>query len=164
MSYVNENLMPNEKVSFSARVHPAIFLPAVIAFIASLVFVAWAFSTTPGEDAAGVLITFLLLVSAMFFVISMLLALQALITLYTTEVAVTNRRVIAKVGLIRRHTLEILLPRIESVAVMQNSLGRLLGFGTVTVTGTGGTRGSFRGIAAPLALRMKINEIVENSA
>ena len=80
----------------------------------------------------------------------------------TTEFAVTNRRVIAKMGFIRRHTLEMLLLKIESVAVQQSILGRLLNFGTVTVTGTGGTREGFKAIVEPLAARSKINQIIEH--
>jgi uncharacterized membrane protein YdbT with pleckstrin-like domain len=55
----------------------------------------------------------------------------------------------------------MLLPKIESVSVNQNILGRLLNFGTVTVTGTGGTMESFRAIIEPLAVRQKINQIIE---
>ena len=80
----------------------------------------------------------------------------------TTELAITNRRVIAKTGFIRRHSLEILLPKIESVDVRQGILGRMLNFGTVTVTGTGGTRESFKAIAEPIVVRKKINQIIEH--
>ena len=73
----------------------------------------------------------------------------------------TNRRVIAKHGFIRRHTLEMLLSKVESVTVSQNILGRLLNFGSVTVTGTGGTKESFRAIVEPIAVRKKINNIIE---
>ena len=82
----------------------------------------------------------------------------------TTEFAVTNRRVIAKTGFIRRRTLEILLQKVESVAVYQDILGRLLNFGSVTVTGTGGTRERFRMIVKPSAVRKKINHIIETQA
>jgi uncharacterized membrane protein YdbT with pleckstrin-like domain len=55
----------------------------------------------------------------------------------------------------------MLLPKIESVSVNQNVLGRLLNFGTVTVTGTGGTKESFRAIVNPMGVRKKINHIIE---
>lgn len=55
----------------------------------------------------------------------------------------------------------MLLSKIESVAVHQNILGRILNFGTVTVTGTGGTKESFRAIIEPIAVRKKINQIIE---
>ncbi|HCE17793.1 MAG TPA: PH domain-containing protein [Anaerolinea thermolimosa] len=93
---------------------------------------------------------------------SILLGLRALTVLFTTEFAITNRRVIAKSGFIRRHTLEMLLAKIESVSVNQTILGRLLNFGTVTVTGTGGTRESFRAIVDPVGVRKKIHQILES--
>lgn len=80
----------------------------------------------------------------------------------TTEFAITNRRIIAKTGFIRRHTLEIFLQKIESIEVNQNILGRLLNFGSVTVTGTGSTKESFKAIKDPLTLRKYINQIIEH--
>lgn len=169
MSYVNDNLMPNEKVLFSARIHPALFLPSVFSFLMTIAVGIYAFSLAGQQSSAsstpsvaslfpGVVLCF----SGILFFCSILFGLQALIIMFTTEFAVTNQRVIAKTGFIRRHTLEMLLPKIESVAVHQNILGRLLGFGTVTVTGTGGTKESFRAIIEPLAVRRKINQIIEH--
>ncbi len=172
MSYIQDNLMPNEKVLFSARIHPAIFLSSAVYFIITLVFFILSLSlsvtqVTPGSSlpqpsARPILGSFLFCVTAFFLLYSILLGLQALIIMRTTEFAVTNRRVVAKTGFIRRHTLEMLLPKIESVAVRQSILGRLLNFGTVTVIGTGGTKESFRAIADPMVVRKNINQIIEN--
>jgi uncharacterized membrane protein YdbT with pleckstrin-like domain len=73
-----------------------------------------------------------------------------------TEMAVTNKRVIVKSGLANRRTIELLLPRIESIAVEEPALGRLLGYGTVIVRGTGGTPESFPQIARPLEFREQV--------
>jgi uncharacterized membrane protein YdbT with pleckstrin-like domain len=70
--------------------------------------------------------------------------------------AVTNKRVIVKTGIADRRTVEILLSRIESVAVEEPALGRLLGFGTVTVRGTGGTPEVFEKIYHPLEFREQV--------
>ncbi len=167
MSYIKDNLMPNEEVLFTAHVHPAVFLPSAILFVMTIFFILSSVAiskagSSPSQaadgDGAGVM---LLCISIFLFLYSIWLGLQALIVMFTTEFAVTNRRVIAKTGFIRRHTLEMLLPKIESVAVNQNVLGRLLNFGTVTVTGTGGTKESFRAIFGPLGVRKKINQIIE---
>jgi len=163
MGYIQDNLMPNEKVLFTANVHPAVFLPSVFSFVVSVGFVVYALMTGgKGDMTSGLLAGFLLLTAGWFFLFSIFLGVQALIILLTTEFAVTNKRVIAKRGLIRRHTLEILLPKVESISVHQNILGRLLNFGTVTVTGTGGTRESFRAIVEPIKVRKKITQIVEH--
>ena len=167
MSYVDDNLMPNEKVLFSARIHPAILLPAVLSFLFTILFVILTFSVSvqggsPNSTSTAISSMFLCLSGLLFFY-TIVLALQALIVKSTTEFAVTNRRVIAKSGFIRRHTLEMLLSKIESVAVHQSILGRLLGFGSVTVTGTGGTKESFKAIVAPLTVKQTINQIIENN-
>ncbi len=174
MSYIQDNLMPNEKVLFTARIHPAVFLPSIVSIILTIaVFIygisqAAVVSTASAPpptvtEATTIVGMFLICFSGFLFLYSILLGLQALIIMSTTEFGVTNRRVIAKTGFVRRHTLEMLLPKIESVAVRQNVLGRLLDFGTVTVTGTGGTKESFRAIVEPIAVRKKINQIIEGS-
>jgi uncharacterized membrane protein YdbT with pleckstrin-like domain len=96
------------------------------------------------------------------FFYAVLLTIRAFLTLVTTEFGITNRRVIAKTGFVRRNTLEILLPKVESLAVDQNILGRVLNFGTVSVTGTGGTKGLFKPIVDPVGVRKKFNQIIES--
>ena len=78
---------------------------------------------------------------------------------YTSEFAITNKRVIIKKGLIARETLEMNLMKIESVNVDQSILGRILGFGNITVIGTGGTRETFKRINRPLEFRKRFQEL-----
>ena len=145
--------MPREKILFKAEVSPVVFLPAVLMFILTIAMFIYGVSQSSGS-------VFLCLV-VLLFVYSIWLGIQALIIMATTEFAITNRRIVAKRGFIRRHTLELLLSQIESVSVDQGILGRLLNFGTVTVTGTGGTSESFRAITSPLEVRRKVNHILE---
>ncbi len=81
-----------------------------------------------------------------------------LIDYWTSEFAITSKRVIVKIGLISRQTLELNLQRVESVSVDQSILGRLLGYGTITIIGTGGTREPFHRIANPLEFRKAVEE------
>jgi uncharacterized membrane protein YdbT with pleckstrin-like domain len=83
-------------------------------------------------------------------------ALPAAIRRATTELAVTDRRVIYKSGVISRHTLEMNRSKVESVDVDQSLLGRLFGFGTVIVRGTGGSLEPIRLISDPLGFRSHI--------
>jgi len=93
--------------------------------------------------------------------------LRAILTLFilplidysTSEFAITTKRVIIKVGLISRNTLEMNLQKIETVNVNQGILGRMLGYGTITIVGTGGTKESFPRIANPLEFRKKFQEL-----
>jgi uncharacterized membrane protein YdbT with pleckstrin-like domain len=94
-------------------------------------------------------------------------SLKAILTLFiapliefsTSEFAITNKRVIIKVGLISRRTLEMSLNKIESVNVNQGILGRMLGYGTIVVIGTGGTKEKFASICDPITFRKKFQEL-----
>ncbi len=80
----------------------------------------------------------------------------------TSEFVITNKRVVVKIGLIWRRTLEMNLSRVETVNVDQSILGRLLDYGTITIIGTGGTRESFRSISKPLEFRRFFHEAVSS--
>jgi uncharacterized membrane protein YdbT with pleckstrin-like domain len=80
-------------------------------------------------------------------------AFRAFIRRATTELAVTDQRVIYKTGLLARHTLEMNRSKVESVAVDQTPLGRLFGYGTVTVRGIGSALEPIRNITDPLTFR-----------
>jgi uncharacterized membrane protein YdbT with pleckstrin-like domain len=75
-----------------------------------------------------------------------------------TEMAVTSKRVVVKVGLLRRRTVELSLSRVESVIVEQGLLGRMLGYGSIVVRGTGGTAEPFRTIRSPLEFRRAVQQ------
>ncbi|HEV2805663.1 MAG TPA: PH domain-containing protein [Chthoniobacterales bacterium] len=89
--------------------------------------------------------------------------LSAAITVRTSELVITDRRVLIKVGFLQRHTFEMFISKIESVAVFQSMLGRLFNYGTVEIRGTGGSSESFATIAAPLPFRDAI-QLVQTSS
>src|SRR4029077_4580159 len=76
----------------------------------------------------------------------------------STEIAITNRRIIAKFGFIRRHTVEINLDKVESLRVEQGMMGRFLNYGTLFIGGTGHAMAPMRDIADPLVFRRKFME------
>jgi uncharacterized membrane protein YdbT with pleckstrin-like domain len=80
---------------------------------------------------------------------------------WSDEFGITNKRVIAKTGLISRETLELNLSKIESVSVDQSVMGRLLGYGSVVINGTGGTKEIFHNIAKPVTFRRVFQEMVD---
>ncbi len=82
-----------------------------------------------------------------------------LILLKTNEFVVTNKRVIIKRGWISRKTLEMNLNKIETVNVDQSIWGRIFGFGTLTIIGTGGTREVFDSIRNPIEFRKRFQEL-----
>ena len=76
----------------------------------------------------------------------------------STEIAITNRRVIAKFGFIKRHTVEINLEKVEALRVEQGFWGRFLNYGTIFVSGAGASVAPFPDIADPLVFRRKFME------
>jgi hypothetical protein len=84
---------------------------------------------------------------------------QKSLTKWTTERALTNRRLVIKRGLIGRQTEEISFNRIEEVNLNQSMLQRILGSGDIRVTGTGSGEVVMKNIDAPLSVQKKINEV-----
>jgi uncharacterized membrane protein YdbT with pleckstrin-like domain len=85
--------------------------------------------------------------------LGILFFLWAWIIFATTELAVTNKRVIAKTGLIQRKTIEMFLAKVESIQVDQSILGRIFNYGSVIISGTGVHSAPFRSISDPLMFR-----------
>ncbi len=149
MGYVDKILEPGEKVVFETRLSWTLYGPAIVYALIALA------STFFAAGAAGF--------GVAVFVVAALAAFAALVSFlhawfrrWTTEIAVTDRRVVLKRGFIRRHTVEMNMQKVESVDVDQSQLGRLFDYGTVTIRGTGSTLESFRMIDRPLKLRTAI--------
>ncbi len=78
-----------------------------------------------------------------------------------TEMAVTNKRIIIKVGFLTKRTIELFLSKVESVGVEQTLFGRMMGYGSITVRGTGGTNEPFIHVANPLEFRRQVQHQIE---
>ena len=87
----------------------------------------------------------------------------AALAVKTSELVITDRRVLIKVGFIQRQTFEMFISKIESVAVTQGMLGRFFNYGTVEIRGTGGSSESFATIVAPLQFRDAIQLVQSQS-
>jgi len=159
LTYVEKHLIPGETIQYQTKLHWIVMLghlaiAAVFELLAITLFVT-SFSrpagakTMPSHGALYVAALICLLVGAALFCIGLLKR-------NVTEMAVTNKRVIVKSGLADRRTTEILLSRIESVVVDEPAMGRILGYGTVIVRGTGGTPEIFEKIQNPLKLREQV--------
>jgi uncharacterized membrane protein YdbT with pleckstrin-like domain len=145
MSYVQGVLRPDERVLGFGRIHWVVYLPG----LALLVLAALALAVFGTHWVV-------LVVAALLALVGFGLAFDQFVRSVTTEIAVTTLRVIKKTGLIRRDTVEISMSKIESVDVSQTIWGRILGYGTVIVRGTGAGGEKLHPIADPLALREHI--------
>lgn len=90
--------------------------------------------------------------------------LGALIYRYTTELAITNKRLVTKRGLIKRSAVEINLDRIESVQIKQGYYGRLWNFGTIVASGAGRPVVKVFGVRDPVAFVKRLKSIQEEAA
>jgi uncharacterized membrane protein YdbT with pleckstrin-like domain len=100
------------------------------------------------------ILTLVLLVGLVFLV-------WAWIRVRSTEIAITNKRIIAKFGFIQRHTVEINLDKVESLRVEQGALGRFLNYGTIFISGAGTAVAPMPDIADPLVFRRKFMEATD---
>jgi len=149
MRYVRRVLQPGETVVYSAKLHWFVYLWAIFFFIICLVLAGAARSMADKQS-----VSLALGIAALIFaLLALSSALRALVQRATTELAVTDQRVIYKTGLLARHTLEMNRAKVESVTVDQTLLARIFGYGTVTVRGIGSALEPIRNITDPLTFR-----------
>jgi uncharacterized membrane protein YdbT with pleckstrin-like domain len=139
VSYVDTSLLPNERVTHRARLSRVIFVGPAIALVIGILCLLGGRGSRP--------------VAVIFLVVGGAAALVRYVNFTTSEFAITDKRVIIKVGLLRRRTLELQLTKLEAIAVDQGILGRIFGYGNIVVTGTGGTKEPFKTISGPLEFR-----------
>jgi uncharacterized membrane protein YdbT with pleckstrin-like domain len=144
MSYVADSLGPGETIVHEASIHWVVYLWPLVGV---LVGAAAAFLLPPYGLAV-------LAVAIVWLAVARFLS-------RTTELAVTSRKVVAKWGFIARSTIEQRLEKVDSVAVDQTFLGRILDFGNVTIHGTGINATPIKMIADPLAFRRKVEQAIE---
>ena len=153
MGYVDENLISGEEVRYRARLHwtalahwhaLAIFL--VAAGIALIVLGVM-------RDLIGATIS-----GGVLLAVAIIVLVSANVLRSSAEFAITNKRVIVKTGIVQRRTTELFLAKIETVGVDQGLIGRMLDFGTIRISGTGGTTEPFHRIARPLEFRRQVQE------
>ena len=129
MSYIDESLVEGETLIHRARVSWWSQFPLLLLGVVTLVIV-----------------------------VGLVFLVMAWIRVRSTELAITNRRVIAKSGFVKRHTVEINLDKVEALKVEQGVWGRVLNFGTIFISGAGTSVAPIRDIADPLVFRRKFME------
>jgi uncharacterized membrane protein YdbT with pleckstrin-like domain len=144
MKYIEKVLQPGEKIVFSSTLSWAVYFPSVLLWLAALAL-AVAGSALPASVWLWAALVVALLAAAS--------SAKAWFRRWTTEIDVTDRRVVYKRGFIRRHTIEINMDKVESVDVDQSLFGRLFDYGDIVIRGTGAGIEPLRGIDSPLAFR-----------
>jgi membrane protein YdbS with pleckstrin-like domain len=162
MSYIEATLAPGEAVVYQTRLHWIVMLRHILL---GLLLLAGAgallsyFLHHPGlsngsqhlaEGGAAALLAF-----------GIMAIIAGMVRRNATEMAVTTRRVVVKQGLLNRKTIEMLLSKIETIEVNEPMAGRMLGYGSITMIGTGGTSEPFHRIAHPLQFRGAVQQQLE---
>lgn len=165
MSYVAKSLLPDEKLIYAATLHWIIFVPGlVITFVGGVLsamapqalaqFTAGKFAPEI-HQVSGV-------IGGAIVLCGLVILLGAFIRQNTTELAVTNQRIIAKYGFISRTTYEIMINRISGSNFEQTIMGRILGYGTVLVHGAGGDISPFDVVSDPQAFHRALTTVLEH--
>ena len=157
MSYVTRVLQPGERVVHTTALHWFVYLAAIRWAAIALILLAVGLVGPMLPPEARLALEAAAAIAAL---VAVVRGLEALIRRSTTELAVTDRRVIYKIGLFRRSTFEMNLSKVESVGVEQSILGRMLGFGIVEVKGTGSSLAPIATISDPLKFRSFITASV----
>jgi uncharacterized membrane protein YdbT with pleckstrin-like domain len=129
-SYIKKNLLDNEKIIYEGKVSIWSLLPLII---------------------LGVVTIFTFGLGLIFF-------LAAYLRYISTEVAYTNKRVIAKFGFISRETVELNINKVESMQVKQGIIGRIFNFGSLVISGAGNPQAPIPGISHPMMFRRSLME------
>ena len=154
-SYVDSILAEGERIVYRASIsHWQFFLSYLVGGLFMLAALGAYIAT---ENHAGASLAMI----AISLVVGLAVILSAVIRRQTTELVLTDRRIITKRGLVSRDTVEMNLNKVESLHVNQSLMGRILNYGDVTVVGTGASLEPLRGIARPLELRKKLGDGVE---
>lgn len=149
--YFDEILQPNEKLLYSTSIHWIFYLPGLLAWIIAIA--AFVLARRSESDAVHL---FWIAVAVVAAVIATYWTFRAWFKRWTTETDVTDIRVVHKEGFIKRRTFEMNHDKVESVDVDQTILGRILGYGDVTIFGVGKGEETIKTIAHPLQFRNAI--------
>lgn len=162
MGYIESSLIPGEAVVYQTRLHWIVMLRhlllgllllAVSGALLSYLLKQPRFGNTGQHLAEGGATALL--------VCGIVAILVGVVRRSATEMAVTSRRVVVKQGLVNRKTVEMLLNKIETIEVSEPMFGRMLGYGSITMIGTGGTSEPFHKIAHPLQFRSEVQQQLE---
>lgn len=149
MGYIDKELLPNEQVVARTTRHKIVLvLPMLVCVLFVIAAVATAVAANAGEVSGWFTVAEL--------AIAAVVAGVAWISYRSAEFAVTTFRLVLKQGWVSRRTIELQLNKVEALNVDQTLFGRMLGYGTLRVIGTGGTTEVFSIVSHPAKFRTAV--------
>lgn len=165
MRYIEENLLPDEKIIYGGHRHWIVFVFPIIWLILGLFFLIKGLSL-PIQDIIPVSLLsiidaehiqkFIQLIAIIPLLLASTTGISALINYFLSEIAVTNVRILIKTGFIKRYSTEIPLRNIATILVTQTFWGRIFGYGTVKICDVGNVCLPFKRIVAPISFRSHV--------
>ncbi len=161
--YLERSMMPGERLLYAAEIHWVVYLSGIF-----VVAMGSAFSHYGSAAVKAILDGFwggvsdkaVMWISVAIIAAGTMKLLAAYVRQISTELVITDRRVIAKYGLISTTTFELMLTKVEGANIDQTMYGRILGFGTVMVKGTGGGISPIDHVASPYRFHSKLLQAV----
>lgn len=135
-----------DRTLYRARISGWIYFFPSISIIFGLIFIVGSYSYSLILANIGVI----LLIVGLFFLIKRFLYVRF------TELYITQKFTIAKYGIIKRDTIEMLNNKVESIRVNQGIIGRVLNYGDIVIVGAGGSSSPIRFISTPLEFRRQL--------
>lgn len=142
MSYIEDNLMANEKIKYKTMLHGFVLIKPLVLLIISL-FIFCPFITDDTFFGCLVLVV-------------LFLEIQQIIKYTTTNIVVTNKRLIVKTGLLKTDLITMFLDKIETVQIKKDAITRFLNCGNIVITGLGGKKRKFKNVAKPNELKNQL--------
>jgi uncharacterized membrane protein YdbT with pleckstrin-like domain len=166
MTYLTKMLLPDERIVYIAVLHWVIFIPGML--LTAIGGIAGFYSYDIAALALGshMMPVAQRMVAGGAFICALLglgLLIGALVRQSATEIAITNRRIVAKYGFISRSTFEIMINRVTGVNFDQTIIGRCMGYGTVLVHGAGGDISPVDGVSNPQLFQRALMDVMEHS-
>jgi hypothetical protein len=162
MRYIEASLVPGETVVYQTRLHWIVMLRHILLGLLLLAGSGALLSRLLNQPRLGIAREHLIEGGAAALLVCGIVAIVAgMVRRNATEMAVTTRRVVIKQGLMNRKTIEMLLNKIETIEVSEPMAGRMFGYGSITMVGTGGTSEPFHKIAHPLQFRGAVQQQLE---
>jgi uncharacterized membrane protein YdbT with pleckstrin-like domain len=150
MSYIDGNLLAGEQVVYRTRLHWLLFMMPVLFTAIILLPIAWLLAKGTWNHYAWIPLA-----------LGLVILLATYIKRQSSDFAVTNKRVMMKVGVFSTRSIELVLNKVEAIAVNQSLMGRIFGYGDIVVTGSGGTKEAFSHIQGPLAFRRAVQSVTD---